>query len=103
MLLSLKELTALFKALSDATRLRVVNLLRLQSLSVGDLQVLLGLSQPTVSHQLAILRAAELVRAERQGTRVFYSLARRFLATLWTDFSAKLSLFSLSSWWMFRN
>ena len=76
MLLSLNELTALFKALSDATRLRVVNLLRIQSLSVGDLQVLLGLSQPTVSHQLAILRAAGLVRAERQGTRVFYSLAR---------------------------
>ena len=38
--------------------------------------MLLGLSQPTVSHQLAILRAAGLVRAERQGTRVFYSLAR---------------------------
>jgi ArsR family transcriptional regulator len=75
-LLSLKELTNLFKALSDATRLRVVNLLRTQSLCVGDLQVVLGLSQPTVSRQLAILRAAELVRAERQGTRICYSLAR---------------------------
>jgi DNA-binding transcriptional ArsR family regulator len=32
--------------------------------------------QPTVSRQLAILRAAELVRAERQGTRIRYSLCR---------------------------
>ena len=74
--LSLKELTNLFKVLSDATRVRLINILRTQSLCVGDLQVVLGLSQPTVSQQLAILRAAELVRAERQGHRICYSLSR---------------------------
>jgi len=74
--LSLKELTNLFKALSDTTRLRVVNLLRMQSLSVGDLQAVLGLPQPAVSQQLAILRAAKLVRAKRQGHRICYSLSR---------------------------
>jgi len=74
--LSLKELTNLFKALSDNTRLRVVNLLRMQSLSVGDLQAVLGLPQPAVSQQLAILRAAKLVRAKRQGHRICYSLSR---------------------------
>jgi len=75
-LLSLKELTDLFKALSDTTRLRVVNLLRIQSFSVGDLQAVLGLPQPAVSQQLAILRAAKLVRAKRQGHRICYSLSR---------------------------
>ena len=74
--LSLKELTNLFKALSDTTRLRVVNLLRIRSLSVGDLQTVLGLPQPAVSQQLAILRAAKLVRSKRQGHRVCYSLSR---------------------------
>ncbi len=74
--MSLKELTDLFKVLSDATRLRLINLLRTQSLCVGDLQVVLGLSQPTVSQQLAVLRGAELVRAERQGHKICYSLSR---------------------------
>ena len=75
-LFSLKQLTYLFKALSDPTRLRMVNLLDAQSLCVGDLQEVLGLSQPRVSRHLAILRAAKLVRARRQGARVCYSLSR---------------------------
>jgi len=72
----LKQLTYLIKALSDPTRLRMVNLLDAQSLCVGDLQEVLGLSQPRVSRHLAILRAANLVRTRRQGTRVCYSLSR---------------------------
>jgi len=72
----LKQLAQLFKAMSDPTRLRLVNLLHAQSLCVGDLQKVLGLSQSLVSHQLAILRAANLVRAQRQGLRVCYSLSR---------------------------
>ena len=72
----LKQLTYLFKALGDARRLRLVNLLHAQSLCVCDLQEVLGLSQSLVSRQLAILRAANLVRTQRQGTRVRYSLSR---------------------------
>ena len=75
-LFPLKQLTYLFKALSDPTRLRIVNLLDAQSLCVRDLQEVLGLSQPLVSHHLAILRAAKLVRTRRQGARVCYSLSR---------------------------
>jgi len=75
-LFPLKQLTRLFKAMSDPTRLRLVNLLHAQSLCVGDLQEVLGLSQSLVSHQLAILRAANLVRTQRQGARVGYSLSR---------------------------
>jgi ArsR family transcriptional regulator len=75
-LFPLKQLTCVFKALGDATRLRVVNLLHVQSLCVRDLQDVLGLSQALVSRHLAILRAASLVRTQRQGARVFYSLSR---------------------------
>jgi ArsR family transcriptional regulator len=75
-LFPLKQLTYLFKALGDATRLRLVNLLHVQSLCVRDLQEVLGLSQPLVSRHLAILRAANLVRTQRQGARVCYSLSR---------------------------
>lgn len=76
MLFRLKQLTGLFKALSDGTRLRVVNLLHAQSLCVGDLQKVLGLSQPLISRHLAVLRAANLVCDRRQGPRVCYSLSR---------------------------
>ena len=75
-LFPLKQLTYLFKALSDPTRLRIVNLLDAQSLCVRDLQEVLGLSQPLVSRHLAILRAANLVWTQRQGARVRYSLSR---------------------------
>jgi ArsR family transcriptional regulator len=75
-LFPLKQLTGLFKALSDGTRLRVVNLLHAQSLCVGDLQEVLGLSQPLISRHLAVLRAANLVCTRRQGARVCYSLSR---------------------------
>jgi ArsR family transcriptional regulator len=75
-LFPLKQLTSLFKALSEATRLRIVHLLHAQSLCVRDLQEVLGLSQPLVSRHLAVLRAANLVHTRRQGARVCYSLSR---------------------------
>jgi ArsR family transcriptional regulator len=76
MLFPLQQLTHLFRALSDGTRLRVVNLLHAQSLCVGDLQQVLGLSQPLVSRHLAVLRAAKLVCTRRQRASVCYSLSR---------------------------
>jgi len=75
-LFPLKQLAGLFKALGDATRLRLLNLLSARSLCVRDLQEVLRISQPLVSRQLAILRAANLVRTQRQGPRVCYSLSR---------------------------
>lgn len=74
-LFPLKQLTYLFKALSDPTRLRIVNLLDGHSLCVCDLQEVLGLSQPFISRHLATLRAANLVRTQRRGAGVCYSLS----------------------------
>jgi ArsR family transcriptional regulator, arsenate/arsenite/antimonite-responsive transcriptional repressor len=75
-LLPVKQLTKLFKALGDDTRLRLVNLLHSGSLCVCDLQEVLSLPQPLVSRHLAVLRAANLVRRRRQGAKVCYSIAR---------------------------
>ncbi|MDQ4019847.1 MAG: metalloregulator ArsR/SmtB family transcription factor [Actinomycetota bacterium] len=68
-------LAARFKALADPTRVAIEN--RLAGAGevcvcafVGDL----GLSQPTVSHHLRILRDAGLVEARRQGTWMYYRL-----------------------------
>ena len=68
--------TALFKALSDPTRLRCVVLLaQHQELCVCDLTMALDLPQPKVSHHLGHLRRAGLVSDRRQGLWHFYRLA----------------------------
>ncbi len=63
------------KAMADETRQRVMRLLCCRWLCVGDVVTeLQGISQPTVSHHLAILREAGLVHVRREGKQVFYSL-----------------------------
>ena len=63
------------KAIADETRQRIMNLLCCDWLCVSDVVDRLGgVSQPTVSHHLSILRDANLVHARREGKQVFYSL-----------------------------
>jgi ArsR family transcriptional regulator len=65
----------LLKATAEPTRLRILNLLRQRSVCVCDLQLVLGLPQPTVSRHLSTLRLVGLVLDRRQGNRILYSLA----------------------------
>jgi len=63
------------KAMADETRQRVMRLLCCRWLCVGDIvNEMHGISQPTVSHHLGILREAGLVYVRRDGKQVFYSL-----------------------------
>ena len=64
----------LFAALSDPTRVRIVGLLAHTEMCVGDLCLVLGMSQPAVSHHLRLLRTLRLVTARKEGKHVFYSL-----------------------------
>jgi ArsR family transcriptional regulator, lead/cadmium/zinc/bismuth-responsive transcriptional repressor len=64
----------LFAALSDPTRVRIVGLLAHMELCVGDLCLVLGMSQPAVSHHLGLLRTLRLVTTRKEGKHVFYSL-----------------------------
>ncbi len=68
------ELGGLFKVLADETRLKILSALAVSELCVCDLASVLGASQSAVSHQLAVLRAARLVRHRREGKVVYYSL-----------------------------
>jgi len=63
-----------FKAFGDPTRLKILGLLVDNELSVNDITKAVGLSQPTVSRHLAILREAEVVADRRDGQQVFYRL-----------------------------
>lgn len=77
------ELASTFKALSDPTRVAIVN--RLGSASevcVCDLTAAFDLSQPTISHHLRVLREAGLVEAENRGTWAYYRLVPDAIARL---------------------
>jgi DNA-binding transcriptional ArsR family regulator len=63
-----------FKALAHPIRIRILEILRAGELSVQELQMRLGLDQSTVSQQLAILRAKNIVTAQKEGTTVRYEV-----------------------------
>jgi ArsR family transcriptional regulator len=65
-----------FQALADPTRLRIVALLRLMELSVGELAQVLGQSQPRVSRHLKILSDAGVLERRKEGSWVFLTLAQ---------------------------
>ncbi len=68
------DLSALFGALGDPTRVRLLAALATGPLCVCDLAAALGVTQSAVSHQLRLLRALHLVRARREGKLVWYAL-----------------------------
>ena len=69
------DVEQIFKALGDANRLRIVNLLLHGELCVCDIQYVLENSQPNVSRHLAYLKNSEIVLDRRDGYRVFYRIA----------------------------
>jgi len=68
------DLVSIFKALSDATRLRIVSLLTQGDLCVGELEYILGVSQTNVSRHLDRLRRAGLVTSRKQAQWVYCGL-----------------------------
>jgi predicted transcriptional regulator len=68
------ELVAVFKALADANRLKIIGLLARQPYSVEQLAALLNLKPPTVSHHLAKLSEVGLVGAKAEGYYSMYYL-----------------------------
>lgn len=79
---SVDGLAEIFKALSDDSRVRIVYALSREELCVHDLAALLGLSVSAASHHLRLLRQMHLVRTNRQGKRIFYTLDDLHVADL---------------------
>jgi ArsR family transcriptional regulator len=72
--MEVRTVSRLFRALGDETRLRIIALLSHGELCVCHLQEALGLSQPNISRQLGVLRAAGIVEDRRDGNWVYYRL-----------------------------
>lgn len=63
-----------FKALSDPTRRRILDLLLNENMTAGDIAEQFDISKPSMSHHLHILKEAELVLDEKKGQFIYYSL-----------------------------
>jgi ArsR family transcriptional regulator len=78
----LERTAAIFSALADPTRMRILDALGVEELCVCDLAELCGISQSGVSHQLRLLRERGLVAYRRDGNRAVYRLADEHVSVL---------------------
>lgn len=64
----------IFKALNDETRRQIIELLRKDNLTAGDIAEHFDMTKPSISHHLDILKQADLVTTEKKGQFVIYSI-----------------------------
>jgi DNA-binding transcriptional ArsR family regulator len=87
------EADTVFKAISDPTRRKIIDLLSRSQQSVKELTANFNMSQPAVSQHLRELRASRLVRSERVGVEQVYSLTADPLAEVFRWVSTYRMLF----------
>lgn len=75
-IMEVSKISRSLKALCDANRIRILEILASGEHCVSDLVTRLEIDQPKVSHHLAILRSAGIVRSRRDGRHINYSLRR---------------------------
>lgn len=93
---------AFAKAMADDTRQQIMTMLCCEWMCVSDVVEKMGnVSQPTVSHHLAVLRDAELVHTRREGKQIFYSLNQDAVAVccgmLMQNFAPQKAVIPLSA------
>ena len=76
------DMSLLFKMFADPTRIKILYALSEKSLNVCEISYLLKMTHSAISHQLATLKMANLVKARRSGKEVYYSLADDHVKTI---------------------
>lgn len=85
-----------FKALSDPTRRRILQLLRERPMTAGHIAENFNCAKPTLSAHLAVLREADLVESERIGTTITYTLKVSVLEDALLSFAETVGVGALS-------
>lgn len=73
-LIKLVFVKILFKALNDATRREILQLLREKDRTAGEIADHFSISKPSISHHLDLLKQADLVNSVRKGQFIYYSI-----------------------------
>ncbi len=79
------KLSEFFKIFADPTRIKILKVLAVSELCVCNITQLLGMKQPAISHQLRVLRQANLVKFRKSGKTVYYSLADSHIESIITQ------------------
>lgn len=85
-------MNAVFKALADPTRRKILELLRQKEMTAGEIAGHFPLSKPTMSGHFAVLREAELIDAEKNGTVITYRLRISVLEEALLEFAGLLQI-----------
>jgi len=84
-----------FKALSDPTRRRILQLLGRGELTAGELASHFDMTKPSMSHHFTVLKDADLIVSRREGQQIFYALnttvMQDVLALIWDLFGGEKS------------
>ena len=75
----MKNNVVILKALANLNRLKILKLLSIHELNVGQLENMLDLSQSALSQHLAILRKSKIVRTRRVAQTIFYKIDNNFV------------------------
>ena len=76
------EMSTLIKMISDPTRLKIMNVLLNNELNVCEIAYLLNMTHSAISHQLATLKLSNLVKSQKKGKEVYYSLADEHISSI---------------------
>ena len=76
---------AIFRALGDPQRLRMLMLLEADERCVSEICTMLGEPMPAISQRLRLLKSERIVRSRREGKHVFYALADEHISRLVTN------------------
>lgn len=68
------NLAELFKVFGDSTRIKILHILNRNPMSVTQISESLSMTQPAISQQLRLLKNAKLIKGERDGKSIIYSL-----------------------------
>ena len=71
----MQQIADFFSLFGDLTRIRILSLLSMGECCVNDISNILNINQTTVSHQLKMLRANNIVKHRRNGKVIFYSIS----------------------------
>lgn len=81
----LKDLNKVFSALGEPTRLKIIKLLETQKLCVCELSAVLEMLQPRISQHLRVLKEADLVIEEKDGSWSYYAVNKEKLSSVFEN------------------
>lgn len=89
------DMAEFFKVFGDPTRLKIINILMNRSICVCEMADFIGMNQSAISHQLRILKQSRLVKYERKGKVIYYSLDDEHIREIFEIGAKHLK----ESWW----